>query len=160
MTDSGREPMTGEETGAWAYLVAVTLTSAAYLALVGYRLATRPVEDVSWVPALIATIVASVVLTVAARVAVAVRDGIAERAAVRLADSVGPIPRVDQRDREIERLGSLANWRLMAPGLAVVLVLAMIDADSFWIGNAAFLIGTSGAVAEAVARIRAYRRGF
>ena len=44
--------------------------------------------------------------------------------------------------------------------MLVVLVLAMIGADLFWIGNTVFVPGTVGAILETITKLVAYRRGF
>lgn len=147
-------PMTREERSVWALLVGVTSTTVAYLALMAHRLATQAAGDVSWVPAMIVAIAVSVAVTVAvtvvAEIAAAIRNGGVDAHA----------RQVDQRDREIGRAGTRAMGAVLGPGLAVLLVLAMADADTVWIGNAAFVIGAIATVVEAVTRLRAYRRGF
>ena len=50
--------------------------------------------------------------------------------------------------------------RVISVGFGGALVLAMLDADTFWIGNLLFLFGTVSAVVEAITKIGLYRRGF
>jgi hypothetical protein len=66
----------------------------------------------------------------------------------------------DQRDREIGRFGEHIGQSLVVTGGVAALVLAMVDADSFWIANVLFLCFTLSAVLSSVAKIFAYRRGF
>jgi hypothetical protein len=69
-------------------------------------------------------------------------------------------PGSDQRDREITRFATRRSVGFLQAGLLFALVLAMLDADTFWIGTAVFAMGACAAIAEAVLRLAAYRRGF
>ena len=65
----------------------------------------------------------------------------------------------DQRDKDIKRHGDRrAAWAARG-AMFGVLVLAMIGADLFWIGNLVFLAGAVGGIVETTTKIRAYRRG-
>ena len=66
----------------------------------------------------------------------------------------------DVRDKQIERYGDRIAQGIMGFGAAAVLVLAMFEADHFWIGNTLFLIGSIGATWGAIAKIRAYHGAF
>lgn len=72
-------------------------------------------------------------------------------------DGAGPLS--DVRDREIDRRGQRASFGVLGAGFGAALVLAMVDADTFWIGNALFLFGTVGAIVETTTKILLYRRG-
>jgi hypothetical protein len=66
----------------------------------------------------------------------------------------------DARDKEIDLRGDRALVGVLGAGFAGALVLAMLDADTFWIGNLLFVVGTLGAIVETTTKIRLYRRGF
>jgi hypothetical protein len=66
----------------------------------------------------------------------------------------------DIRDKQIERHGDRLAQSITAFGSAGALVLVMVEADYFWIGNALYLVGAIGATLGSIARIRAYRGSF
>ena len=66
----------------------------------------------------------------------------------------------DARDKDIDQIGDRASFGVLGVGFAGALVLAMVDADTFWIGNLLFVVGTIGAILETTTKIRLYRRGF
>jgi hypothetical protein len=149
--------MTAEERAVWVYLGVVILTSGAYLAVVIPRAISQPIEDVSWVApmlwalgfSILGTIVGSIVGSVSGAVGLAIRG-------------ISPAGQLegDQRDKDIKAMGDRrAAWAASA-SMLVVLVLAMIGADPFWIGNTVFVAGTVGALLETITKIVAYRRGF
>jgi len=164
LDDDGPVPMTAGERAVWAYLVAVVVTSGTYLAVMVPRVLTHPVERISWVGPMLWAIGLSVSITVLVTVVLAVVDSIRTAAAGAACgagtdSSTGDVA-ADVRDREIGQLGGRASTGVVGAGLGVVLVLAMIEAPTFWIGNAVFVCGTVGALVETTAKIRLYRRGF
>lgn len=154
--DDDRAPMTGEEKTAWVYGVVVLVTSGAYFAYIATQLSRHPVDEIAWeVPLLItigASIVGVIILTIASAIGGAVWSGIRGR-------FEEPDFTKDERDLAIKRLADRRNYALISAGLFGTLVLAMLDADTFWIGNWVFLAGTVGAIVEVTTKIRAYRRG-
>lgn len=166
--DDERVPMTAAERTVWAYLVAVVVTSGGYLALMVHRVAVQPVERISWIGPMLWTIGLSVLGTVLGVVVGTVVGAV--NASRSTAGGCGGAPgaggpdgvevATDVRDREIDRLGGRASTGVIGVGLGAVLMLAMIDAHPFWIGNAVFLSGAVGAVLETTTKIRLYRRGF
>ncbi len=149
--------MTAEERSVWVYLAVVVVTSTAYLAVVIPRAVSQPIEDVSWIAPMLwalgfsigGTIIGSVVGSVSGAVGLAFRV-------------ISPAVQLegDQRDKDIRTMGDRrAAWAASA-SMLVVLVLAMIGADLFWIGNTVFVAGTVGAILETITKLVAYRRGF
>ena len=145
--------MTQEERKVWLYLVTVSVTSGGYFALIASRLARQPAEEISWVGPMVAAIAASVSGTVLGAIAF----GVLSRG-WRGSDVDGP--EADIRDQEIERSGTRASTGVIGVGVGAALILAMLDLDTFWIGNLLFLFGTLGAVVETTTKIRLYRWGF
>jgi len=158
LDDSEPVRMTITERAVWASASSVIVTSGAYLVLMVSRLLSRPIAEISWVGPMLWTmglaVAGAVLLTIVFTVAAeAFRRGRGSPA------SRGEVTS-DVRDQEIGRLGWRASMRVISVGFGAALVLAMLDADTFWIGNLLFLFGTVGAVVEAITKIGLYRRGF
>jgi hypothetical protein len=138
------------ERNVWTGLFASVVGVAVYLSIVLPQLADRGVSEVAWqwpmvicvVSALAAAIVASILWGIGA----GLRDPEEEH-------------RADVRDRDIERMGDRVGQAFSVIGALVALVLAMVDAEAFWIGNAIFLGFFLAATLGSVARLVAYRRG-
>ncbi|TXK19466.1 hypothetical protein [Homoserinibacter sp. GY 40078] len=147
-----RIPMNTSERAAWIALVLTPVTVAGYLVVVVPQLAGTAVGEIGWqVPMLwsmginfVGTIVVTILVTIVAGIGAGLRHQELETG-------------TDERDRGIDRLGGRVALGISAAGLLAVLVLAMIEVDVFWIGNAAFLIGAIGATAGAIAQVGAYR---
>ncbi|MEU7819265.1 hypothetical protein [Catellatospora sp. NPDC049133] len=145
--DTDRVPTTYEERNTWCMAILVPVTSLAYFAVVIPRLWRQPVAEIAWVTPMLWAMGATVVGTILGSIVAAMlaRDGHTES---------------DVRDREIVRHGDRIAQNVLGFGAAAVLVLAMVRADQFWIGNVLFLLGAVGTTWGAVARIRAYRGAF
>ncbi|MCB2412053.1 hypothetical protein LGT39_04220 [Demequina sp. TTPB684] len=149
--------MTAEERSVWVYLVVVTITSVTYFAIVIPRAITQPIEDVSWITPMLWTLGFSIVGTIVGSIVGAI--GGAVGLAARGINPEGQLEG-DLRDKDIKRLGDRRAAATSGAAMFGVLVLAMIGADLFWIGNLVFLAGTVGAYVETLTKIAAYRRGF
>ena len=159
-SDDERVPMTMNERTVWAYLVTVVLTAGVYFTLMVARLADEPAGEIAWVAPMLWTIGASVLGTVLLTITstiTSVRRGPRGREPVTVVeiDTVS-----DARDKDIDQIGDRASFGVLGVGFAGALVLAMVDADTFWIGNLLFMVGTIGAIVETTTKIRLYRRGF
>ncbi|MGI8828775.1 MAG: hypothetical protein ACR2I5_03250 [Candidatus Limnocylindria bacterium] len=66
----------------------------------------------------------------------------------------------DVRDRDIGRFGEYAAGIVLGIGMVGPFVLALAEADHFWIANAIYLVFPVQAVIGAVIKLVAYRRGF
>jgi len=148
--------MTGEEKTAWVYGTVVLLTSGTYFAYMGTQLAQRPAEDIDWAIPMLITIGASIagviVGTIVSAIGGAVWTGIRGR-------FEEPDFTKDERDLAIKRLADRRSFAFLSLAMAGTLALAMLDVDTFWIGNWVFLAGTVGAIVEVTTKVRAYRRG-
>ena len=135
----------------WAQLIASVIGLVVYLALIVPQLITTPVGEVAWVWPMVGTIagaiVLSIVLSIAWGIVARMRDPELEHSA-------------DQRDREIEWFGERVGPGFLAIGAIGALILAMVEAPWFWIGNALFLGFFLSAALGGMARLGAYRRGF
>jgi hypothetical protein len=150
--------MTAQERMVWVSLCTVVVSSGAYVAVMVPRLLSRPVAEISWVGPMLWTIGLAVAGSVLLSIVVTIVAALGDRD--RCSASGRGEVLSDVRDQEIGRLGWRASMSVLSVGFGAALVLAMLDADTFWIGNLLFCFGTVGAVAEGVAKIRLYRRGF
>lgn len=165
--DDERVPMTMNERTVWAYLVTVVLTSGVYFTLMAVRLAGEPAEQIDWVVPMLWAIGASVVCTVLLTILVTITGTVARSVRPTCSGRLGaggtPVEvdtATDARDHDIDVLGDRAGLGVLGAGFLGALVLAMIDADTFWIGNLLFAFGSLGAVVESTTKLRMYRRGF
>jgi len=150
--------MTITERTVWVSVVTVIVSSGAYLTLMVSRVLSRPVAEISWVGPMLWTMGLSIAGTVLFTIVFTVVAEATRRGGPRPARR-GEVTS-DVRDQEIGRLGWRASMRVISVGFGAALVLAMLHADTFWIGNLLFLFGTVGAVVEATTKIGLYRRGF
>ncbi|MFF2277200.1 hypothetical protein [Agromyces sp. NPDC058126] len=139
--------MSYEEKGTWQYLVIAVVGYAVYLSLIVPQLAAGvAIGDVDYVPAMLWTIGGAIVVAIVLRIVVEIFAP---------SDST----RGDVRDRDIDRLGErVGSWFVVAGALGA-LVLAMLEAEWFWIANAVYLCFVLSAVVSSVTRLVAYRRG-
>jgi NADH:ubiquinone oxidoreductase subunit 6 (subunit J) len=131
----------------WVALVVAVPTLLVYLAMVLPQALSKPIAEVSWVQPMILTIVGFIAANILGNIVAAATNP-------READ------RKDQRDREIDHFGErVGNWLIIA-GSCAALVLAMVRADPFWIGNAIYLGGMVGGLLSSVTKIAAYHGPF
>ncbi|MDH6182209.1 putative membrane protein [Microbacteriaceae bacterium SG_E_30_P1] len=138
--------MTYEEKGVWVYLVVTLGAYGTYLAIVLGQLAATPVAEIDYVPALLWTIGASIAAAIVLRIVV---------------EMFGPSEsqKADARDRDLKRTGDrLGGWPIIAGALGA-LVLAIVQAEYFWIANSIYLGFAASAVLSSVITIVLYRRG-
>jgi hypothetical protein len=131
----------------WVVIVVAVPTLLVYAALVGPQALGKPIAEVDWVQPMLFTIVGFVVANVLGNVVAA-------------ASNPTEADKNDERDREIDHLGErVGNWLIIAGSISA-LVLAMTEADRFWIANAIFLGGIAGALLSSVTKIAAYHGSF
>ena len=138
--------MSYEEKGTWVYLVVSVGVYAAYVGVIFSRAAGGPPSGVAYVAPLLWSIGAAIVAGIVVRVVVEL---------VRPSESY----LADERDRELARRGVAVGWWGVVGGSLAALVLALVEADHFWIANAVYLGFVVSAVLSSVTTIVAYRRG-
>ncbi|MFE6257394.1 hypothetical protein [Agromyces sp. NPDC057865] len=139
--------MSYEEKGTWVYLVIAVVGYTVYLSLLLPQLIGGvPVADVDYVPIMLWTIGGAIVVTIVLRILVEI---------VFPSEST----RGDIRDKEIDRLGTRVGSSFVVIGALGALVLAMLEADWFWIANVIYLCFVLSALLESITRLVAYRRG-
>ena len=139
--------MTFLEKSNWVVLVVAVPTLLLYVAMVVPQVLGKPIAEVSWVQPMTFAIVGFIVANILGNVVAAATNP-------READ------KNDQRDREIDHYGErVGNWLIIVGSIAA-LVLAMTEADHFWIANAIFLGGIAGALLSSLTKIAAYHGPF
>ena len=139
--------MSYEEKGTWVYLVVAVVGSTVYLSFVlPQLLGGTPAEQIDYVPAMLWVIGGAIVASIVGRILVEMF-------------SPSESTRGDIRDKEIDRLGERVGSSFVVIGALGALVLAMLDADGFWIANAVYLCFVLSAVVSSVTKIVAYRKG-
>ncbi|GIG35279.1 hypothetical protein [Cellulomonas pakistanensis] len=137
--------MSYQEKNTWAYGVIAVLGYGAYLAVVLARADGGPLAEVAYAGPMLTTIGAAVLSGIVAGI---VLGATSPDRAVR-----------DEREREIERMGERVGQSFLVLGGLGGLVLALLEADWFWIANALYLGFVLSAVLSAAARLAAFRRG-
>jgi hypothetical protein len=110
----------------------------------------RPLEAAPYQAPLVGTVVGAIVVNIVVSIVVSI-----------LAGSFGSrdATRVDIRDVEISQMGERVGNAPLVVGAVAVLILALIDVDTFWIANALYLGFVLSAVLGSAARVSAYGGG-
>jgi cytochrome c biogenesis protein CcdA len=139
--------MSYEEKGQWVYLAATSIAYGAYVVVVLGQAGATPLPQVDYQPILLWTVGVAVAASIIGRILIEI---------VRPSES----HRGDVRDRDIGRFGEYVAGMVLGIGMVGPFVLALIEADHFWIANAIYLVFVVQAVVGAVIKLIAYRRGF
>jgi hypothetical protein len=139
--------MSSEEKRTWISALVAVVVPVAYLATILSRVPGTDVSRIAYVGPMITSI------------------GVGIGAAIVLSIVAAMIwpkeaDRVDERDREINRRGEYVGFYVMSVAAIVPLVLAMAEAEYFWIANALYLAFVLAALISSVVKIVAYRRGW
>lgn len=138
--------MSYEQKGVGVYLTVALATFVGYWAVLLGRTDGAALTEVRYVPTLLWTIGISIVGRVLVQVLVEV---------ARPSDSY----RVDARDREVVRHGEHVGGIVLAATMVGPFVLALLEADHFWIANAMYAAFVLHAVTSSTVKLIAYRRG-
>ncbi|WP_258069709.1 hypothetical protein [Arthrobacter sp. SX1312] len=140
--------LSAQEKNAWILGMVAVLGYAVYLRLLlgsGFgALTERP-----YAPIMLWTIVGGIVAGIVINILVGIVSGMFRRDA----------GRVDQRDRQIARFGDQVGQSFVILGAVSALLLAMLEADSFWIANVIYLGFVLSAVLGSITKVVGYRRG-
>ena len=139
--------MSSEEKRTWISALVAVVVPVAYLAII---LSKVPGTDVATI-AYVGPMLTSIGVGIGAAIVLSI---VAAMASPKDAD------RVDERDREINRRGEYVGFYVMSIAALVPLVLAMAKVEYFWIANSLYLAFVLAALASAVVKIVAYRRGW
>ena len=132
-----------EEKRAWIALVVAIVTFSGYCVAILVRTNGGPLDEVAYRSTFLWTIGISIVLEALAG---------------------GSLPkgvrRTDTRDKQIFRDAEFAGHWLLVAGAFVAMVMALAEADHFWIANVIFLAFTLATIVSSTVKIVAYRRGY
>jgi uncharacterized membrane protein YeaQ/YmgE (transglycosylase-associated protein family) len=107
---------------------------------------TTPLPEVDYQPILLWTIGVAIAASIIGRIAIEI---------VTPSESTTE----DVRDRDIGRFGEYRAGLVLGIGMVGPFILALVEADHFWIANAMYLVFTVQAIVGAVIKLIAYRRG-
>ena len=147
--------MSYEERGQWVYLVVTSVTFVVYVVLVLRSAGAAPLSEVDYQPILLWTIGAAIVASIIGRIGVEIVGRIGDEISK---ESSGLTS--DVRDRDIDRFGEYIGGIILGIGMVVPFILAMTEADHFWIANTMYLVFVLAAIAGTTIKLIAYRRGF
>ena len=139
--------MTLEERRSWTYLAVAVVAYGVYLATILSRAASAPLVDVDYVSTMLWTIAIAIVVGIVLNIVQGIFTPRREQTK-------------DVRDREIELLGEHVGQAFLVIGGVAALLLAIIEADHFYIANVVYLCFVLSAVVGSVAKVIVYRRGF
>ncbi|WP_327280509.1 MULTISPECIES: hypothetical protein [unclassified Streptomyces] len=139
--------MAVEEKRAWSMLVVAVGSYATYLWVVLERPVGVALTRAPYTGALLWTVGLSIAASIAAHITIAAFTP--KEANVK-----------DQRDREIHRFGEYVGQSFVVIGGVAGLLLAMVEADPFWIANAIYLAFVLSSVLSSVVKVISYRFGF
>ncbi|PJJ62301.1 hypothetical protein [Compostimonas suwonensis] len=138
--------MSSEEKSVWVQLVLAIVVYGIYLAVVLGQSSDAPLTEVDYAPILLwcigGSIVASIVITIVVGMF-----------------SPKDAGKKDQRDKQIYRFGERTGSWFLVFGALAALVLALVEADHFWIANIIYLAFVLSMILSSIAKIVAYRRG-
>ncbi len=138
--------MSYDEKNAWAFLITAVAAYAVYVGVVLFGAAGGPLVAADYAPVLLWTVGGAIVANIILSIPIT-------------ATSPTGRQRRDQRDREIKRFGDTVGQSFVIIGAVAALLLALLQADTFWIANAVYLAFVLSAVVGSIARVVAYRTG-
>ena len=138
--------MSYEEKGTWVYLVVMLGVYLAYVAVIFQRAQGGPLSDVAFLSPMLWSIGIAIGLTIVGRILVEI---------ARPSDTY----KIDARDKDINRFSEYVGGSVLALGMLVPFVLAMFEADHFWIANAMYATFALSALVGTITKLVAYRRG-
>ena len=139
--------MSYEERNVWVSSIVSVLAYTAYVVVVLSRARDTPLTEVDYAAPLLWSIGGAIVAGIVGSIGV----GLANRRDGHL---------TDQRDKEINRLGERTGNSFVVIGSLAAMVLALLEADWFWIANVVYLCFVLSAILGSVTKLVAYRRDF
>lgn len=138
------------ERNVWAGLIVGIIVVSGYIVYLLVEAARTPVGEIAWQWPMIWCIVAGIAGTIVVSILWGILAGMRDR---------DEEHRLDQRDTDIERMGNRVGQAFVAIGGIAAIVLSMLQAHWFWIGNTLFFAFFLSALVGGVAQVIAYRRG-
>jgi hypothetical protein len=141
--------MSSEERSTWIVAAATALIYGWYAINILGDAASTPVGEIEYQGLLVVMVIVFVALIIVSHI---VLTGIAAL--------TGQNDGSDERDRKIDRFGEYIGGYVLGTGLLVVLVLAMAEAEYFWIAHAALGVLVLAELVTNATKIVLYRMGF
>ena len=151
----GARALSYEERGQWVYLAVTVVGYIGYVIVVLSRTNGAPLPSVDYVPIMLWAIGLAIAAAIIGRIGVEI--------VARIGDEINDRPEgltADVRDRDIGRFGEYVGGVVLGIAMVVPFILAITEADHFWISNGMYLAFVLAAVVGAGVRLVAYRRGF
>ena len=139
--------MSFEEKTTWLNGIVTVVVPGFYFANILARIRDTPVSEIEYVGPMLTAIGISIGLFIVGAIAVAI-------------SSPKDADKSDERDRDINRFGEYVGYYVFGILVTGALILAIIEADHFWIANAIFLAFVLASLTSATSKLIAYRRGF
>ena len=138
--------MTSEERNVWVFSLVTVVSFVTYVVVIASRAQDVPLVDVAYVAPMLWTIGGAILVSIVATIVVSLgwRADIGHK---------------DERDKEINRIGEYTGQSFLVIGGLAGLILAMLEADWFWIANAIYLGFVLSAMLGSLTKIVLYRRG-
>ena len=146
-----------EEKVTWVSAVVSVLVSAVYFAVVAGQLDSGPVSEIAYQRWMLIAVGATIAMTIVGSIMAGIGTGIS--AEITGNGSLEDIGMKDERDERINRRGELVAFYVASVGALVVLALAMLRSDQFWIANALYLTFVVAGLVSSAVKLVAYRRG-
>ncbi len=134
-----------EEKAAWLQGIVSVLGYGVYVVIIVSRIGGGALVDVPYVDAMLWTIGSAIAAGIIGGIFVAI-------------GSRGRTQK-DQRDRQIYRYGEYAGQSFVVIGALGALILAMVEAEWFWIANVVYLCFVLSAILGWIVKAVAYRHG-
>jgi hypothetical protein len=137
--------MTHEQKRAWIRLVVAVIAYAAYVAVVAGRAGGRALPHTPYAVTLLTSVGGAIVASIVAEIVIGAANPRASRV-------------VDERDREIGRLGDHVAQSFVIIGAVSAMLMALARWDPFWIANVIYLGFVLSAVLGGITRVVLYTR--
>lgn len=138
--------MVYEEKIAWAGLPVALLAFIGYLAVLLTRATTTPMPETPYIDAMLWSIGAGVIVMIV----ISISAALASRREGHVSDV---------RDKQITARAEFTSRGVLVAGALAALVLAMFEADTFWIAQVIYLGFFLSALLEGVTKVVLYRKG-
>ena len=139
--------MSYDEKNTWIYGVVVVVSYAIYVVVILGRADGGPLVDVAYVAPMLWCIGGAILASIVGSMVV-------------MAAKPDEADKRDERDREINRFGEFVGQSFVGVGAVLALILAMTEAEYFWIANAVYVSFVCSALLATVTKVIGYRRGF
>ena len=140
--------VSAQEKNAWILGIVAVVGYSVYAGLL-LGSGAGPLPERAYAPIMLWTIAGGIVAGIVVNILIGIVSGMFRRDA----------GRIDQRDRQIARFGDYAGQSFVILGAVSALLLAIAEADHFWIANVIYLGFVLSAVLGSIAKIVGYRRG-